>query len=708
MMKRNSKAAKKKKPKPTPQSALITTLPHDVLFQCLARFSRLYYPTLSLVSKSFQSLLASPELYQFRSLLGYTESCLYVCIRRHGYFLIKAPVPCNRYADFSNLVAVGSDIYTIGKSASSSRVSVLDCTSHTWRHGPSLPVKLQSLTASVIDRKIYVAGCSRDGDSFTNSFHVLDTTTQIWDDPEPIPCREAKETFLRSKSASLEGKFHVITLRRLLTIPRKLYMELGNFGFAEKVFDIMPERDISSFNTMIVCYAKKGFSLEALELYYKMVGYYGIEPDEYAVLGLLLCCGQLPDVRLGKGVHGWIERRRLCSSSSNLILSNAVLDMYFKCKESGLAKRAFDVMMNKDMRSWNIMVGGFVKLGDMEAAQAVFDQMPRRDLVSWNSLMFGYSRKGWDQRAVRELFYEMLIVENIIPDSVTMVSLISGAADNGELNQGRWIHGLATRLRLQIDAFLGSALVDMYCKCGAIERAFMVFKTVSEKDVTLWTTMITGFAFHGHGKQALQLFEEMQEQGVTPNKVTLLAVLTACSHSGLVEEGLHVFNNMKEKFGFEPETEHYGSLVDMLCRAGRVEEAKDIVQKKMPMRPSQAMWGSILSACRGGEEDIETAEMALTELLKLEPEKEGGYVLLSNIYASVGRFGYSDKTREAMESRGVKKIAGYSCVVGVDGINSFVATEKQNHPRWLEIRGILHQLCDEMKSKLDVLNLLGT
>ncbi|KAF8107700.1 hypothetical protein N665_0118s0064 [Sinapis alba] len=480
----------------------------------------------------------------------------------------------------------------------------------------------------------------------------------------------------------------------------KLYMELGDLGYGEKVFDEMREPDVSSFNTMIVGYAKKGYCLEAMKLYYKMVGD-GIEPDEYAVLGLLVCCGRLSDVRLGKGVHGWIERRKP-GSSSNLILWNALLDMYFKCRDSGFAKRVFDMMTKKDTCSWNTMVGGFVKLEDMEAAREVFDQMPKRDLVSWNSLLLGYSKKGCDQRAVRELVYEMLIVEKVVPDRVTMVSLISGAANNGELSQGRWVHGLMIRLGLQIDAFLGSALVDMYCKCGSIERAFLVFKTLAEKDVTLWTTMITGTAFHGNGKQALQLFEEMQEESVTPNKVTLLAVLTACSHSGLVEEGLHVFNHMKEKFGFDPETEHYGSLVDLLCRAGRVEEAKDIVQKKMPVRASQSMWGSILSACRGGE-DIETAEMALKELLKLEPEKEGGYVLLSNIYAAARRFGYSDKTREAMESRGVKKVAGYSSVVGVEGVHSFVATEKQNHPRWLEIRRILHHLCEEMSSNLDLL-----
>ncbi|KAH0881560.1 hypothetical protein HID58_068954 [Brassica napus] len=348
----------------------------------------------------------------------------------------------------------------------------------------------------------------------------------------------------------------------------KLYMELGGLGYAEKVFDEMPERDVSSFNTMIVGYAKKGYCLEAMKLYYKMVGD-GIEPDEYAVLGLLVCCGRLSDVRLGKGVHGWIERRKP-GSSSNLILWNAVLDMYFKCRDSGFAKRVFDVMTKKDTCSWNTMVGGFVKLEDMEAAREVFDQMPRRDLVSWNSLLLGYSKKGCDQRVVRELVYEMLIVEKVVPDGVTFVSLISGAANNGELSQGRWAHGFMIRLGLQIDAFLGSALVDI--------------------------------------------------------------------------------------------------------------------------------------ACRGGE-DIETAEMALTELLKLEPDKEGGYVLLSNIYAAARRFGYSDKTREAMESRGVKKVAGYSSVVGVEGAHSFVATERQNHPRWLEIRGILHHLCEEMSSNLDLIHL---
>ncbi|XP_010550919.1 PREDICTED: pentatricopeptide repeat-containing protein At3g04750, mitochondrial [Tarenaya hassleriana] len=478
----------------------------------------------------------------------------------------------------------------------------------------------------------------------------------------------------------------------------KLYMELGGLGSANKMFVEMREPDTASYNIMIVGYAKKGFGLEALELYYKMIGN-GLEPDDYTMLSLLVCCGQLGDVRLGKSVHGWIERRR---SSANLILSNALLDMYLKCEESGLARRVFDKMSKKETVSWNTMVAGFTKLGNMEAAMAIFRQMPQRDLVTWNSLISGYSQKDGHQMTMRELFHEMVVAENVIPDHVTMVSLISGAAGAGELYQGRWIHGLVVRMELKVDAFLGSALIDMYYKCGSIDWAFTVFNTVSEKDVTLWTTMITGFAFHGNSQQALQLFQEMQEDGIMPNKVTCLSILTACTHRGLVEQGLLIFNTMKEKFGIDPEIEHYGSLVDLLCRAGRLQEAKDILQKEMPRRPSQSIWGSILSACRE-KGDIETAEMALTELLKLEPEREGGYVLLSNIYAAVGRWRHSDKVREVMENSGVKKTAGYSSIVGEGGVHhSFVAAEKQNHPRWLEVKGMIQLLHYEMKLEFDL------
>ncbi|XP_059652780.1 pentatricopeptide repeat-containing protein At3g04750, mitochondrial [Cornus florida] len=475
----------------------------------------------------------------------------------------------------------------------------------------------------------------------------------------------------------------------------KLYLENGQLGLAHQVFRKMPSPDAVSYNIVIVEYAKKGYSLEALEYFCEMVGS-GFEPDEYTMIGLLVSCGNLGDALLGKSVHAWLERRKLMKSW-NLILGNALLDMYVKCKEMDLARRLFDAFVERDVVSGNTIISGYAKVAEMKHAHAIFDAMPCRDLLSWNSLIAGYTLKG-DYMMVRKLFSSMM-AEKVQPNGVTMVNLVSGAAEIGALDQGRQLHGLVVRLQMKIDAFLGSALIDMYCKCGNIEKALMVFRVVTEKDVTLWTTMITGLAFHGHGSKALDLFSEMQKYAI-PNHVTFVAVLTACSHRGLVDQGLRIFKSMTENYGIEPGVEHYGCLVDLLARSGRLAEAKSVIDK-MPMQPSRSIWGAVLSACKA-HGNVEIAEIALRELLKLEPEKEGGYVLLSNIYAAVGRWKYSDKIREIMEDRGVKKTAGWSSVV-VGGIKHvFVATDKRN-ARWVEIQSILLCLKTEMKLGHEIL-----
>lgn len=469
----------------------------------------------------------------------------------------------------------------------------------------------------------------------------------------------------------------------------KKYLEKGLMGLAHQVFHEMSTLDAVSFNIMIVGYAKEGFCLEAIKMFHEMV-HLGLKPDEFTLLGLLLCCGQLRDARLGKSVHGRIKRRN-SGSSSNLILGNALLDMYVKCGEMGFALKVFNALVEKDTISWNTMTAGYAKVGEMELALTFFNEMPRKDLVSWNSLIAGSVKKG-DYIMVMNLFNRM-VSENVWPDSVTMICLVSNAAETGALDQGKWIHGLIVRMQMQIDAYLGSALIDMYCKCGSIERAFSVFRGLTERDVTIWTTMITGFAFHGYGSKALDLFLEMQRD-VMPNEVTFIAVLTACSHSGFVDQGLNIFNTMKKKFGIEPGVEQYGCVVDLLARSGMLAEAKYVIER-MPMKPSKSIWGSMLSACRA-HGNVELAELASKELLKLEPEREGGYVLLSNMYAACGRWSYSDKIRDVMESRGVKKTAGCSSVV-VDGlIHDFVAADKR-HPRWEDICSIIHCLRIEMK-----------
>ncbi|KAJ4969143.1 hypothetical protein NE237_015844 [Protea cynaroides] len=471
----------------------------------------------------------------------------------------------------------------------------------------------------------------------------------------------------------------------------KMYLGYGQMSLAHLVFQQMPIGDAVPYNIMILGHARKGHGLEALQLFHDMVGS-SVDPDEFTMVALLMSCGQLGNMLLGKAVHAWIERRRLFSAC-NLILGNALLDMYVKCEEMKIARRVFDKFVDKDIISWNTMLAGYAKIGEMELSSTFFGLMPSKDLVSWNSIIEGYGQKG-DCPSVMNMFKRMLI-ENVCPDKVTIVSVVHAAAEAGTVDQGRWIHGWVVRSGMKLDAFLGSALIDMYCKCGSIERALIVFSRITERDVTMWTAMISGFAFHGHGSKALELFWEMQKE-LGPNEVTFVAVLTACSHCGMVEQGLKIFNSMKKNYGIEPGVEHYGCLVDLLGRAGRLADAKDVIDK-MPIKPSGSIWGAMLSACKA-HGDVELAETALIELLKLEPEEEGGYVLLSNIYAAFGRWSFSDKIREIMVTRGVKKTAGCSSLVVNGVVHRFVAEDKQ-HLRWIEIHAILICLRSEMKSE---------
>lgn len=469
----------------------------------------------------------------------------------------------------------------------------------------------------------------------------------------------------------------------------KMYLGKGSRRLAHQVFCEMSTPDVVSFNIMIVGHAKEGLCSEAIKLFREMTGF-GLKPDEFTMLGLLVCCGVLRDVKLGKSVHAWTERRKI-SSSSNLILGNALLDMYLKCKELDSALRVFNSLLEKDIFSWNTIIAGCAKAGEMELGLSFFNEMPRKDLVSWNSFIAGFSEKG-DYKMAMSLFNTM-VAENVRPDNITMICLVSAVAEIGALDQGKCIHGLILKMQMKVDAFLGSALIDMYCKCGSVESAFLVFRQPTKKDVTVWTTMIMGYALHGYGNKALDLFFEMQ-RFVMPNDVTFVAVLTACSHCGFVDEGLNLFYGMKEKFSIEPGVEHYGCLVDLLGRSGRLAEAKDVIEK-MPIEPSRSIWGAMLSACRA-HGNMEVAEIASKKLLKLEPEKEGGYVLLSNIYASCEKWKQSDMTREVMDSKGVKKTAGCSSVI-VDGlVHNFTAADSR-HPRWLDIFSVLHFLNGEVK-----------
>lgn len=474
----------------------------------------------------------------------------------------------------------------------------------------------------------------------------------------------------------------------------KIYLDAGDAASARHVFDHMPEQDLVSCNIMLSGLAKEGRCVEALELFRDMEAS-GIELDEYTMVGLLVCCCQLKNARLGKAVHGMIIRKMTLSSSgsnSSLILNNALMDLYAKCGELDLAVKVFNKMLDRDCISWNTMITGHASNGQLDRACRFFNEAPRRDLVSWNSLLAGYAQAGDLKLAIK--LSQRMLVESVRPDRVTAVALVCTAAETGVLSHGRCIHGWVHKGYGALDAFLGSALIDMYSKCGSVERSLVIFNRVSKKDVTLWTAMITGLAFHGNGAKAMELFVKMEEEGLMPNKVTLVAALTACSHAGLVDQGTEIFKSMKQRYDVEPGEEHYGCMVDLFARAGQLKEALHVVES-MPMNPTRSIWGAILSASKA-HANLEVAEHALTELLKLEPEEGGGYVLLSNAYAARGMWSSSDRVREMMERKGVKKTGGCSTLL-VDGVvHEFISSDKR-HRFWPEIYGALNYLHKMMK-----------
>lgn len=434
----------------------------------------------------------------------------------------------------------------------------------------------------------------------------------------------------------------------------KMYLDAGDAETAEAMFQSVPVPDVVSCNIMLSGYVKGGCVVKALQLFRDMASR-EIGVDQYAAVALLSCCGRLKNALLGRSVHGVVVRR-MDIKDRGLILSNALLDMYAKCGEMNTAMRVFGEAKEKDDISWNTMIAGFANDGMLDLASKFFFDAPCRDLISWNTLLAGYGRCR-EFAAVMELFNDMLS-SRVRPDKVTAVTLISAAVSKGALNLGKSVHGWVLKEHGTQDAFLASTLVDMYCKCGNVKLAYAVFEKALDKDVTLWTAMISGLAFHGHGTEALDLFWNMQNEGVAPNGVTLVTVLSACSHAGLLDEGCEIFYTMQKRFNIEPRVEHFGCMVDLLARSGRLSDAVGLA-RMMPMKPSRSIWGSILSVSSSCQ-NTEVAEIASKELLRLEPTEEGGYVLLSNLYAAGGQWNYSNKVRENMEMRGVRKSAGAS------------------------------------------------
>ncbi|KAK9075923.1 hypothetical protein SSX86_004253 [Deinandra increscens subsp. villosa] len=467
----------------------------------------------------------------------------------------------------------------------------------------------------------------------------------------------------------------------------------GELDDAHKVFDKSLVRDLVSWNSIINGYVKSGKPWEGLRLYGRMEEE-GIKPDEVTMIGMISCCAQLESLNLGMEFHRYVEENQI---KMTVPLGNALMDMYVKCGNVEAAESLFSKMSKKTIVSWTTMVAGYGKCGRMDAARKLFDEMPDKDVVPCNALIGGYIQTKCFKEALA-MFHEMQSMK-INPDEVTMVYCLSACSHLGALDLGIWIHHYIKKHNLSITVALGTALVDMYAKCGNITKALQVFDEIPSRNSLTWTAIIVGLANHGNAHDAISHFREMISVGLTPDEVTFLGVLSACCHGGLVTEGREIFTEMTSSFNIFPNCKHYSCMVDLFGRAGLLEEAEELI-KNMLIRPDDGVWGALFFACRM-HKNIEMGEQAALKLLESNPSDGGIYVLLASMYWEAKMFEKSMEVRKLMRVRGVDKTPGCSSIE-IDGIVFEFIVRDKSHPQNQEIFELLVHLTKQLVGLEDI------
>ncbi|VFQ83475.1 unnamed protein product [Cuscuta campestris] len=458
------------------------------------------------------------------------------------------------------------------------------------------------------------------------------------------------------------------------------YLKKRMLAEARAIFERMPVRDKVSWNTMISCCAQDGDLDEARRLF-------NDSPVRDVFAWTSMVSGYVQNGRVE-------EAREIFDAMQvkNEVSWNAMIAGYVHCKRMDLARELFEAMPCKNISSWNTMITGYAQNSDIVSARSLFECMPQHDCISWAAIIAGYVQCGQSEDALH-MFVELTRDgERINRSSFTCA--VSTCADIAVFELGKQVHGRLVKAGYESGCFVGNALLAMYCKCGSIDEALDVFKGIAEKDVVSWNTMIAGYARHGYGKKALDFFEEMKCCGINPDDVTMVGILAACSHTGLVERGMQYFYSMKVDYGIDANSKHYTCMIDLLGRAGRLAEAQNLI-KSMPFEPDAATWGAILGASRM-HGNMELGEKAAEKIFTLEPWNTGMYVLLSNLYAASGRWRDVSQMRLKLRDCGTRKVPGYSWVEVQNKIHIFSAGDS-THPDSERIYAFLEDLELQMK-----------
>ena len=505
-----------------------------------------------------------------------------------------------------------------------------------------------------------------------------------------------------------------------------MYMNCGKVGLARQVFNVMLKRSVVSWNTMISGWFQNGRPEEALAVFNSMMDA-RVEPDSATIVSALPSCGHLKELELGIKVHKLVQKNHL---QEKIEVRNALVDMYSRCGGMDEASLVFAETKEKDVITWTSMINGYIMNGNAKSALAlcpamqldgvvpnavtlasllsacaslcclkqgkslhawvmrkkldsdvlvvtalidmyakcnavsysfqVFAKTSMKRTVPWNALLSGLIHNELAREAVG-LFKSMLI-EEVEANHATFNSVIPAYAILADLKQVMNLHSYLVRSGFISKIAVITGLIDMYSKCGSLDYAHKIFDEIpnKEKDIIVWSVLIAGYGMHGHGETAVLLFNQMVHSGMQPNEITFTSVLHACSHRGLVDDGLTLFKYMIENYPSSPLPNHYTCVVDLLGRAGRLDEAYDLI-KSMPFQQNHSIWGALLGACLI-HQNVELGEVAAERLFELEPESTGNYILLANIYAAVGRWKDAENVRHIMSKIGLRKTPAQSSV----------------------------------------------
>ncbi|ONM57053.1 pentatricopeptide repeat-containing protein At2g22410, mitochondrial isoform X1 [Zea mays] len=460
------------------------------------------------------------------------------------------------------------------------------------------------------------------------------------------------------------------------------YASAGSLGDSRRFFDEMAGRNVVSWNSMIGGYAQAGDTREACALFGEMrrQGFLG---DEFTLASLLLACSQEGNLEFGRLVHCLML---VSGSPVDLILGGALVDMYSKCGDLCMARRCFEMMPIKSVVSWTSMLCAQTKHGSVDAARCWFDHMPERNTVSWNTMISCYVQRGQYHEALD--LYKQMQSHGPAPDEATLVPVLSACGRIGDLTVGKMVHLYIRDNIHNPDISLINSLLDMYAKCGQVDTAIRLFREMCNRNVVSWNVIIGGLAMHGRALDAITFFRSMV-RNTSPDGITFVALLSSCSHGGLLETGQHYFESMRHVYNVKHEVEHYACMVDLLGRRGHLEKAVCLI-KEMPMKPDVVVWGALLGACRI-HGNVKIGKQVIKQLLELEGISGGLFVLISNLLYETNQWEDMKRLRKLMKERGTRKDMGVSSIEINNSIHEF-GVEDIRHESSSEIYAVVDQL----------------